>query len=439
MMLNKKSFLSRNNQHGGMLVELMMTIALAAIIIPFVFRYQQTSVERAKNLAVAKQIENVQHALERYILENKTELMRPIGKNISRVKLTDLVEYGLAENIAANYQDEYQLRILKTADINNKSVLQGVVILNDGNISPLRTREIVNLGGGKFGFVEGTSTYGGFGAFHANTKDFGIMNTKGLIGTTATTRGNTEYLWRLPSNSEEDATMLSPLNLDGHDLQQVHFFDASKAQFEEKLKIEKLVTSSLEFSNRTTINAIFATNSAVVNGAFTADSRNLNVGGTITLADSAKFSSFYTNDLYVNNLNLNGFSVTSTSGKSSTLKIIGDMDLIFGHINASYVSVGYTGSVTPQLTVTDKIQDPKDSSYYWDIKGQRARFADINFPELSRMAEKIVRTESKMGTVATTVFGAVAANANATVGDYINALNTMQSQIREKYEQLNLK
>ena len=439
MMFKRKIFSGQNNQYGGMLVELMMTIALAAIIIPFVFKYQQTSVERAKNVAVTKQIENVQNALERYIVENKTELMRPTGKNISRVKLQDLVEYGLAENIATNYQDEYQLRILKTADINNKSILQGVVILNDGNISPLRTREIVNLGGGKFGFVEGNSVYGGFGAFHTNTADFGITDTKGLIGTTPTTRGNTEYLWRLPSNSEEDATMLSPLNLDGHDLQKIRFFDASKAQFEETLKVEKLATSSLEFSNRANIDAVFATNSAVVNGAFTSDYRNLNVGGILTLADSAKFSSFYTNDLYVNNLNLNGFSVSSTSGKSSTLKIIGDMDLILGRITASYVSVGYTGSVTPQLTVSDKIQDPKDSSYYWNIKSQKARFADANFPELVRMALQIVKTESKPGTVATTVFGAVTANANATVGDYINALNTMQSQIREKYEKLNLK
>ena len=203
--------------------------------------------------------------------------------------------------------------------------------------------------------------------------------------------------------------------------------------------MEKLATSSLEFSNRANIDAVFATNSAVVNGAFTADYRNLNVGGILTLADSAKFSSFYTNDLYVNNLNLNGFSVSSTGGKSSTLKIIGDMDLILGRITASYVSVGYTGSVTPQLTVSDKIQDPKDSSYYWNIKSQKARFADANFPELVRMALQIVKTESKPGTVATIVFGAVTANANATVGDYINALNTMQSQIREKYEKLNLK
>lgn len=439
MKIKKRSFINRNFQHGGMLVELMMTIALAAIIIPFIFRYQQTAVNRARNVAITKQMESVQTALERYIIENKTELMKPTGKNIFRVKINNLLDYGLPEYIAENYQDDYQLRVLKSTDKNDKSVLQGIVILSNNEITPLRTREIVNLGGGQFGFVEGEMTHGGFGAFHANAIDFGITDTKGLIGTTSTMRGNTEYLWRLPSENEIDATMLSPLNLDGHDIANVNFFDASKAQFEEKLKISKVSVGSLTFSNRATIDAIFSTNTAMVNGAFTSDSRTLNVGGTLTLADSGNFSSFYTNDLYVNTLSLNGFSVSTTSGKSSSLKIIGDMDLILGHIDATYVSVGYTGSVTPKLIITDKIQDPKDSSFYWDIKSKKARFADVNFPELARMASKIARLESHPGTNATTIFNSVAANVNATVGDYINAINNMQTQIRVKYEMLNLK
>ncbi len=427
-----------NNQNGGMLIELMMSIALAAIIIPFVFRYQQVSVTRARNIAVVKQMENVQTALERYIVENKNVLMMPTGKNISRVKIEDLVGYGLPEYIAETYSNDYQLRVLKSADNNNKSVLQGIVILSNSEITPLRTREIVNLGGGKFGFVEGNVTYGGFGAYRVNANDFGLSNTKGLVGTTSTTRGNSEYLWRLQSGNESDATMLSPLNLDGHDIAKVKFLDANKAQFEEKLKVGTLATGSLAFSNRATIDAIFSTNNAVVNGAFTSDSRNLTVNGTLTLADSAKFSSFYTNDLYVNTLTLSGFSVNSTSDKASALKIVGDMDLVLGRITAAYVSVGYTGSVTPQLTITDKIQDSKDSGFYWDIKGKKARFADLNSPELSRMASSVTRIESRSGTISTALFGGVAANSNATVSDYINALNDIQKRVREKYQMLNL-
>lgn len=438
-MIKKHNLFYKNGQRGGMLVELMMTIALAAIIIPFVFRYQETAVSRARNVAIARQMENVQSALERYIVENKTELMRPKGKNISHVKIQDLIDYGLPEYIASTYGDDYQLRVLKSSDNKDKSTLQGIIILTNNDISPLRTREIVNLGGGKFGFVEGNTTYGGFGAYRANASDFGISGTKGLVGITDVKRGNDEYLWRLPSDNENDATMLSPLNLDGHDITNIRFIDANKAQFEEKLKVGNLNLDSLVFTNRATIDAIYSTNIAVINGALSADSRNLNVSGTLTLADSAKFSSFYTNDLYVNTLTLSGFSVASESGKSSTLRVIGDMDLVLGRISATYVSVGYTGSVTPQLNITDKIQDSKDSSFYWDIKNKKARFADINSPELSRMASYIIQMESDSGTVATNIFSSVVANTNATVADYINAINNMQMQIRAKYEMLNLK
>lgn len=438
MMKNKKIF-SKCGQYGGMLIELMMSVAIAAIVIPFVFRYQGNAVERARNIVVAKQMENVQGALERYIIENKTVLMQPTGKNIFRVKVNDLIDYGLPESIAENYSNDYQLRVLKSADKNNKSTLQGIVILKQNDVTPLRTREIVNLGGGKFGFIEGGTTHGGFGAFHANASDFGITDSKGIVGTTSVTRGNTEYLWRLPSENKEDATMLSPLNLDGHDINSVRFLNASRAQFDERLKIGKLTTSYLTFTNRSTLEAIYSTNTAVVNGTLTSDAKNLNVGGILNLADSGKFSSFVTDDLYVNTLTLNGFSVKSESGKSPVLKILGDMDLIMGRVSAGYVSVGYTGSVTPRLSITDKIQDASDSSYYWDIKSKKARFADVMFPELDRMARNVMAYETKKGTQTTTLFGGVVANSNATVGDYMKILDEIEKQVRAKYHMLNLK
>ena len=186
------------------------------------------------------------------------------------------------------------------------------------------------------------------------------------------------------------------------------------------------------------MDAIYSSKMAIVNGALSADSRTLNVNGTIELADTAKFSSFSTNDLYVNTLTLSGFSVSSESGKPSKLRITGDMDLVLGRVNATFVSGGYTGSVTPQLNISDKIQDSKDSSYYWDIKNKKARFVDLDMPELSRMASIIIGQEARTGTVATTLFGGVQANVNATVADDINAINNMRTQIRMKYEMLNL-
>ncbi len=438
MKIKRNNFLQSNNQHGGMLVELMMSIALAAIIIPFIFRYQQTAITRSRNIAISNQMETVQNALERYIIENKSVLMKPVGKNIFRIRLADLINYGLPDSMADTFKNDYQLRILKSSDNNNKSTLQGIVILNNEKMSPLRTREIVNLGGGKYGFIEGNTTYGGFGAFHANAADFGVSATKGIVGVTNVKRGNTEYLWRLPSENKADSTMQSSLNLDGHDINNVGFLDVTKAQFEEKFASGKINANSLIFANRVTLDSIYVTNNAVVNGTLTADSRTMNVSGTLSLADSGKFSSFYTNDLYVNNLTLNGFTINSETGKEATLRIIGDMDLMLGHVQASYVSVGYTGSVTPRLYISEKIQDSKDSSFYWDVKGKKARFADISSPELSRLGRIIFAQESKSGTSTTLLFGALTANSNATVGDYLNALHEIQTRVREKYQMLNL-
>ncbi|MCQ2574672.1 MAG: hypothetical protein MJ156_01025 [Alphaproteobacteria bacterium] len=433
-----KKNLYNDQQKGSMLIELMMSIALAAIVIPFIFKYQQNTIAREKNIAVTRQMENVEHALERYIIANKTELMLPVGKNITRVKISDLSEYGLSEDVIDDYGDQYQLRILKTANVDNKSVLQGVVILTNNEISPLRTREIVNIGGGKIGFVEGSSTHGAFGAFHTNSVDYDINTSNGIIKTTDVTRGDVQYLWRLPSGNVLDSTMLSSLNLSGHDIVNTMFLNSVSGVFDEKLKIGKSTVDTLTFQTRTDIDSSYSTNSAVVSGILTSDSRDLNILGSLSLSDSAKVSSFETNDLYTNTLTLSGLSIVS-SDKPAVLQINENLDVVTGTIAALYVTVGYTGSVTPRLVVNKRIQDSIDSSYYWDVENQEARFADASFAELSRMAVLVSAKESVSGTASSSLFGSVSSNTNATVADYLNALKSIKTSVENKYHLLNLK
>jgi len=437
-MKKRLDILYKNNQRGGMLIELMMSIALAALVIPFVFRYQQNAILREKNIAVTKQMENVERALEKYIIANKTKLMAPVGKNIIRVKISDLIEYGLEEGVASDYGDLYQLRVLKTANVDNKSVLQGVVILTNNEISPLRTREIVSIGGGKTGFVDGSVTHGAFGTFHANNIGFDAENIKGIVKTTGTTRGDIQYLWRLPSDNVLDSTMQSSINLAGHDVINTTFLNVTSGSFDEKLKIGKATINDLTFKTRTAIDSVYSTNSAVVSGLLTSDSRDLNIAGSLSLVNSAKVSSFETNDLYTNTLTLSNLSIIS-SDKPAILKITENLDVVMGKISAMYVTVGYTGSVTPRLSVSKRIQDSVDSNYYWDIEDKEAHFADASFAELSRMASLISSSEYVSGTVSTSLFGSVSSNINATVSDYLNALKNIKSEIETKYHMLNLK
>ena len=63
---------------------------------------------------------------------------------------------------------------------------------------------------------------------------------------------------------------------------------------------------------------------------------------------------------------------------------------------------------------------------------------DINSPILSDMAPRALRHESVSGTVATRIFGGVVSNKNATVGDFMNAINEIQNNVRGKYHMLKL-
>ena len=182
MMHKVFSFVNRKQQRGSMLVELLMSVALAAIVMPFIFRYQKDAIVRAENIAITRQMETVQSALERYIVDNREALLKTVGKNITRVNFADLVDYGISEGLVSEYSKEYQIRVLKSNDVNNQATLQGVIVFSSDEISPLRTREIVAMGGDSMGIIEGNRAYGTFGAWRADTVDLGVNIQDGIVG-----------------------------------------------------------------------------------------------------------------------------------------------------------------------------------------------------------------------------------------------------------------
>ncbi|MDE5616033.1 MAG: hypothetical protein K2I81_04355 [Alphaproteobacteria bacterium] len=421
---------------GGMLVELMLSIALAMVVIPFIFRYQQRAVRRAENIAVARQMEGVQNALERYIVAHRDELLAPVGKNITRLALSDLVSFGVSEDLVADAGDKYQLRVLKSADLNNQATLQGVVVFNDGDISPMRTREIVNIAGDRVGFLDSGRAYGAFGAWSSAGLDLGLPDAGGIVETTTALRDNAKYLWRVPSADSSDATMLSALSLGGHDIKSVSFFNSRSARFDELLSVGELAAGDLIFQNRTSIDKKLSSVSATVAGALSSDSKNMEVVGKFALSDLGKFTNFSVADMYVTNMTLAGLSISGIGGVSM-LKVNQALDMTSGRIDAMFVTVGFAGSITPRLVVRYRIEDSINSAYYWDASNGVANLSDVSFAELARMAPMALAREGA-GTSAARIFGAVAANKNATASDYMNAITEIQKEVRKKYSGLNL-
>lgn len=437
MKRTKNIFSNHNNSRGSMLVELLLSVALAALIIPFVFRYQQSAVERAQNIAITNHMAEIQVALERYIVANRDELLRTVGRNITRVELKDLAQFGVPQSVLDAGDDKYQLRILKSGDASGQSSLQGVIVRASDDITPLRTREIVNLSGGSMGFVDGTHAYGTFGAWHTDTVDMGIDVENGIIETTSVNRDNALYLWRVPSENPADAQMMSPLNLGGHNIVNASYINADYAEFNEGLSATEIATDKLIFSNRTTIDNEFTTSTATVAGMLSSDSKNMEISGRLTLADTGKMSSLTTENLWVSKLTLSGLSVEAPDNLA-ILKINQSLDMSSGRIEAMFVSVGFAGSMTPRLVVYDRIQDSIHPEYYWDVQSKTANFVDASFVELNRMATLATYFEGDNSTSAGQIFGATSANKNATVSDYMNAISEIQRRVSAKYRLLNL-
>lgn len=425
------------NQRGSMLVELLMSVALAAIIMPFIFRYQQSVVQRAENIAITHEMSDINEALERYIFDNREKLLNTVGRNITRVNISDLAEYGLSPDLA-KAGDKYQLRILKSNDIEDRATLQGIIVFSSDEITPMRTREIVALGGDNMGFIQGNRAYGTFGAWRADTIDLGINVTDGIVETTSVNRDNALYLYRVPTDNASDAMMLSGLNLGGHDITNATFFDASTVQLSDTLIAGATIADDVIFQNRTTLDDALTVKSATVSGILSSDSRTIEVMKNFNLADTGKFTSVTTGDLWVSNMTLSGLSVNSDSTGPAILDINRSLDMTAGTITAMFVTVGFAGSITPSLYVSDRIEDSTNPSYFWDLNANVANFFDVSLRELTDMAELAVYNENASDTDAGRIFGAVVANKNATVSDYMNAILEIQSVVRAKYRMLNL-
>lgn len=427
----------RHQERGSMLIELLMSVALAAIIMPFIFRYQQSVVQRAENIAIAEQMTGIQTALERYIVDNREQLLQTVGRNITRVNMADLVDYGLNPDLLAAV-DDYQLRILKSNDINDRATLQGVIVFSSDEITPMRTREIVALGGDNMGFIEGNRAYGTFGAWHADAIDLGLNVTDGIVETTSVNRDNALYLYRVPTDNASDATMLSGLNLGGHDITNAAFFDVASAEFGETLTLGVGAATDVIFQSRTTLDQVLDVKSATVAGILSSDSRTMEIAKNISLADTAKFTSFTTGDLWVSNMTLGGLSISTDYDGPSVLNVNKTVDMTGGNIDAMFVTVGFAGSITPRLVVYDRIEDSTNPNYYWDAEYGVANLADVTLQELNRMAPLAVYAENATSTDSGRIFNAVVTNKNATASDYMNAINQIQNAVSAKYRQLNL-
>ncbi|MGI5845746.1 MAG: type II secretion system protein [Alphaproteobacteria bacterium] len=432
--MNKNKFFK--NEFGGMLLEILLSLAIAASILPFVMRELNDRAKRAENVRIARDIDITKDALERYMIAHKIKLFEPTGRVITKVKIRDLAKYG---NIPKDH-DKFQARIIKSRDMAGHSVLSGMVIYNSADISPLRTREIAELGGVSSGFIDKNHAHGAFGTWRSRTNIFDAqLGKNSIVGGTKTLLSGGDFLWRTPSKNSFDSSMSSNLLMGGNNINNILSIDARNSDFTEILKSDSIVAQKVQISPRTELDTqLKITGETLVMGTLTSDSRNAEISGELLLGDTGRFSRLEANELWVRDLNLNWLSVNG-SDKSATLKISNIMDVTRGRVTARTVTVGYTGSVAPKINITERIEDPADSSYYWDLQTDVAHLSDILCGVLNPLLKSAINKESKtIKTETETIIRSVAANNNATISDYTKAINEIKNRVTQKYNNLNL-
>ncbi len=436
IMGEKVSSNSDCRSRGGMMLEILLSLAIASAALPFVLRQLDDRTHRAENVSVARDIAMTRDALERYMDARKRELLAPTGSAVTRVRMRDLVEYG---NIPKNY-DKFQARIIKSKDASGRAVLSGMVIFDSADISPVRTREIAELGGEGSGFVERNEAYSAFGTWRSKTSIFDAQFGKdSVVESTGTILSGGDFLWRLPSNEPLDGSMASDLSMGGYGINDAQQIDSYSADFTEILRANLISARKVQITPRANFeSALNVSGEAMVMGAMTSDSRNAQISSEMFLNGEARLTRLDTAELWVGDLNLNGLSVGG-SEKPAILKVGQTIDITRGRITARIATVGYSGSVAPKIVVTERMEDPDNRAYYWDLKSGDAQFFDVSAGQLNQMMKNAIRAESKSPKTTTeTIISQVAANNNATVSDYARALGEIQSKVMIKYNRLKL-
>ena len=153
---------------GASLLEALLAIGLLSSLAPFVLKSVNKQTATTRNIALAKEIENVIYAVSNYMdahlpVHSERIANSPAIENIpqltsGQVSFSSLLsDYGLDSNLTAIYSlfDEIHLVMNKKEDSVN-----GYFILSGGNMEPIYLQEVAAMIGPSAGVVDEGSIYG---------------------------------------------------------------------------------------------------------------------------------------------------------------------------------------------------------------------------------------------------------------------------------------
>ena len=284
---------------GASILEVLMSMAIVAVAMPFVYSQIAETNSNIRDMAVARDITNLRPDVLNFI-----RLNQDTWPDVAQIKMNDTDLDMVASGANAGFIDKYL--------VNGASVTDVYLAFKFGSTN-LHTANIAHHIGDDAAVVDSDGiAYGRSWAVSApefESGDLVYRITRNVSG-----EDKTKYLHRGTSGEDELNVMLRDLNMGGYNIYDVGGVFASASRIKD-------VTSTFVTSNDLVANTIYFSNGANMTG------NNVSIGSLRVTDDIIGFRNIYANKLNNNGFSTSGRIITDRATVSDSLNVSKDMIL----------------------------------------------------------------------------------------------------------------
>ena len=312
---------------GASILEVLMSMAIVAVAMPFVYSQIAETNSNIRDMAVARDITNLRPDVLNFI-----RLNQDTWPDVAQIKMNDTDLDMLATGANAGFIDKYL--------VNGASVTDVYLAFKFGSTN-LHTANIAHHIGDDAAVVDSDGiAYGRSWAVSApefESGDLVYRITRNVSG-----EDKTKYLHRGTSGDDELNVMLRDLNMGGYNIYDVGGVFASASRIKD-------VTSTFVTSNDLVANTIYFSNGANMTG------NNVSIGSLRVTDDIIGFRNIYANKLNNNGFSTSGRIITDRATVSDSLNVSKDMILKTDSLRtiSGFAGVKAGTVYTPFLSTTE--------------------------------------------------------------------------------------
>ena len=288
-----------NINRGASILEVLMSMAIVAVAVPFVYSQITETSHNIRDMAIAHDITNLRPDVLNFI-----RLNQDTWPDVVQIRMSDEDLQNISDGIDVGFIDKYT--------VNGASITDVYLGFKTGSTN-LHTANIAHHIGDDAAVVGADGVaYGRTWAVSA--PDFNVGDLVYRITRDVSGEDKTKYLHRGSSGDDELNVMLRDLNMGGYNIYDIGDVDASAARIKD-------LTSTFVTSDDLTAQTIYFSNGANMSG------NNVSIGALRVTDDIIGFRNIYADKLNNNGFTTSGHVVTDRATVTDSVNVSGNMNL----------------------------------------------------------------------------------------------------------------